>query len=943
MYIKDNLEYEKTKKRGVPIPILAFFASFFAMIFMFAIYGYAPFGPSTIWISDLKVQYAPFLTSLRSNILEGNLNSYSFHFGLGKNIMGIFAYYLSSPFNLLTLLFPASHVSQAITIIILIKMSLAGSFMALYLCERRQDNSKWSVVFSLLYVFSSYALVYSFNLMWMDGFLLLPLLLTCIERYLRNPRRWKALVVVLSLLFLSGYYIAYMAGIFSFIYLLARRVEGRWISNSPNDSSIDIQKTFSESTLLVAMKYLGCAMLAAIISAVILIPAALDTIGNADVVDSAPGRAVRFSPHSIFDQMFMSSYRDLSANMPLIYCGIICLLLLILYFLHPQIPQKSKTVSAVVLIFMFLSFQIGALDSAWHIFDTPNWFTYRYAFVAVIFIIGMAYDAFMTRFALKSKHFRIAGFVFLGIIVISNTIGSFKTEGVLFYINLLIGTILLILLWADTLQDWHASVNGLRKYAVIVLASMVVIEATILAPLTIRVEALGKSKILASEYESDYLAVRDAYDQAKALTDADTFFRMDTFMQKDHSKSSFSTINSGALFGQSGTSAFFSMSNKSAFRFMKQLGADVNYNFFFEKQNYSAGLVDSFLGMRYLVSDRKDFTDSALVYDNSSKGLMMYQNGYVFPILFAVDEKALDFDFYQLENENSDNNPFEFQNDWFESMIGDTQEIQENTSPIYYAAKATGPESYNAIESRELSPKEQEARFSFNNPEFQALDVERTTRMNYLRINENDVMALEYQLLVESDDVLYMQAACPRLSPDIVIFVNDEEIDQIDGSYYPQIVCLGRFEVGEIINVRIQGQSDTEMFNFSEVYFYHADQDAFIERSEALRSLMTPDAIRVQDGDIQATLNGYEGMTYISTIPYEKGWTLTIDGKAAPIRDYQSAFIAFDLPEGTHDVHLSFRAPGLTLGALMSLCGILGFVLLVGGSKIRKHKSDSRK
>ena len=91
MYIKDHLELEKKNRRRFPIPVFAFFASFFATVLMFAIYGYAPFGPSAIWISDLKVQYAPFLTLLRSNILEGNLNSYSFQYGLGKNAWGIFA------------------------------------------------------------------------------------------------------------------------------------------------------------------------------------------------------------------------------------------------------------------------------------------------------------------------------------------------------------------------------------------------------------------------------------------------------------------------------------------------------------------------------------------------------------------------------------------------------------------------------------------------------------------------------------------------------------------------------------------------------------------------------------------------------------------------------------------------------------------------------------
>ena len=940
MQIKESLDYGNTKKFSVPIPVLAFFVSLFSMVVMFVIYGYAPFGPLTIWISDLKVQYAPFLSSLRSHLLEGKLTSYSFHTGLGKNSMGLFAYYLSSPFNLLVLLFPASQISQAMAVIIILKMSLASAFMSFFLCVRRQDKSKMSIVFSLLYVFSAYALVYSFNLMWMDAVLLLPLLLAFIEKYLRDRRRWKSLVVVLSIMFLSGYYIAYMAGIFSFIYLVSRSIEGRWLPNCPLDAPLDKQNEFSESTFMAALRYFGCAVLAGMISAFILLPAGLDTIWNSDITRTPPVAALRFSSISILEQFFMGVFIDLSGNMPLIYCGIICVLLLILFFLHPKFSRRSKFVSAGVLLLMFLSFQLSVLDNAWHLFDSPNWFTYRFAFVAVIYIICLSYDAFMMREPLKNKHFLVAGFIFLGMLLLSNTLGSFKVEGTLFYINLLIGLILLFLLWADNREAWHTSIAGLRKYAVYMMVAIIVIEATLLAPMTTRVEALGKSKISVSEYASDYTAISSLYDQAELLSGTDTFYRIETFMDKDHKDSSFSTINSGSLFGHAGTSAFFSMSNKSMFRFMKQLGMDVNYNFFYERQKYSSSLVDSFLGMRYLVSDKDTFTDSEPVSEIVSKGIRLYQNDFAFPIIFPVDSKALSFDFYNLENENSDNNPFEFQNEWFASMIG---VAKEDMSPIYYPASASGPDSYNAIESRELNPKEKKELFAFDAPEFEVLNTERSTSINYFRINDNDVMALEYQLTIESDDLLYMQAACPRLSPAIDIFVNDEQISLVEASYYPQILSLGRFEVGDTIDIRIQGQSDTDIFNFSGVYFYYADQDAFVEHSEDLRLLMTPADIRVQDGDVKATLEGHADMTYISTIPYEKGWTLTIDGEPAPIMDYQSAFVAFDLPEGTHEVHLSFKAPGMTEGSVISACGVLLFVLMAGISVIRKNKRDSRK
>jgi hypothetical protein len=57
------------------------------------------------------------------------------------------------------------------------------------------------------------------------------------------------------------------------------------------------------------------------------------------------------------------------------------------------------------------------------------------------------------------------------------------------------------------------------------------------------------------------------------------------------------------------------------------------------------------------------------------------------------------------------------------------------------------------------------------------------------------------------------------------------------------------------------------------------------------------------------------------------GWTVSIDGRAAPLAHWGEAFQSVQVPAGEHRVQFQFRSRGLRLGALLSLTALLGLVL----------------
>ena len=84
-------------------------------------------------------------------------------------------------------------------------------------------------------------------------------------------------------------------------------------------------------------------------------------------------------------------------------------------------------------------------------------------------------------------------------------------------------------------------------------------------------------------------------------------------------------------------------------------------------------------------------------------------------------------------------------------------------------------------------------------------------------------------------------------------------------------------------------------------------------------------------GDITVKKDGY----LVTSFPYEKGYSLYMDGKKQNIEIVNKAFIGCPVSKGKHTIKIQFHAPGKTIGMYMSLIS-----LCIGGYWIwRKSKN----
>lgn len=100
--------------------------------------------------------------------------SYSLSKSLGDNAIGLTAYYLSSPFNLL--LYFTDNIPLFVSIATVLKLASASLTVSVFLSYRFCDMKYiWNLLLSVSYGLMGYNLCQASNIMWLDGVIWLPI------------------------------------------------------------------------------------------------------------------------------------------------------------------------------------------------------------------------------------------------------------------------------------------------------------------------------------------------------------------------------------------------------------------------------------------------------------------------------------------------------------------------------------------------------------------------------------------------------------------------------------------------------------------------------------------------------------------------------------------------------------------------------------------------
>ena len=205
--------------------VLAFAFPCAGMLFVMLVSRYEPFGNYSMLYSDMYHQYYPFFVAFREALCSGESLLHSWSVGLGMDYLGLIAYYLASPLNLLSVIVPQDWLLEYFSLLVPVKLGLAGLFFAIFLKKMFDKEDLSIAVFGAFYGLCAWALGYQWNVMWLDTFALLPLVALGAVALLRD-KNFILYTVTLFFSVFANYYIGFFTCIFVlllfFIYEICR-------------------------------------------------------------------------------------------------------------------------------------------------------------------------------------------------------------------------------------------------------------------------------------------------------------------------------------------------------------------------------------------------------------------------------------------------------------------------------------------------------------------------------------------------------------------------------------------------------------------------------------------------------------------------------------------------------------------------------------------------
>lgn len=391
------------------IYIASFLIPLFILVIAYMINGIYPGSEKDIFISDLGGQYIGFFSYLRNMGVGFNNIMYQTFGGLGGGYYGTWAYYTSDPLDLIVLLFDPLRLTDAIYYLTLIKISLCGVTFALYLKygHIKSEDPLVIIISSVSYALMSFNIIYSMNLMWISGAIMLPLVILGIDNVLDRKRK-ELFILSLACSVIVNYYTAYMIVLFCVIYFIYRSIA----------DAFDL-KCFGQYCL----ELFSCGLLSALMSAWLWLPVFMDLSKGKLSEGAGVDYGLIRNPLLILRQFLPLSFAGISSKaVPPLYCGLLITVLAVIYFFSRKITVRRKAAALFVTVIFVLSLLFYSLDNVWHCFKMPNGFPGRYAFVISFFMITIFAESFEIVFASKFKNFSAPVRALVGLFVAADLI-----------------------------------------------------------------------------------------------------------------------------------------------------------------------------------------------------------------------------------------------------------------------------------------------------------------------------------------------------------------------------------------------------------------------------------------------------------------------------------------------------------------------------------------
>ncbi len=636
----------------------------------------------------------------------------------------------------------------------------------------------------------------------------------------------------------------------------------------------------------------GLSSVAAIsMSAWLIIPAYKSLqMGKLDFGDEDFSLAENFNLSDILIKLFPGTFDTIRPEgFPMLYCGTLALIFAVIWFTMRNIPLRQRVSGGVLLGIMLLSMYIKPVDMLWHGGAVPIWMPYRYAFIAAFLMVMFGAEAFENIRSVKRKSIGAVFAALLGVLlIVDHYEGSDNFDTTLIIVIPLI--VLSVIAGAAAFyKKYHA--HRAIKVTLLALVCAELVMNNLVTFHTMDDDIVYSTR---ENYLGDIPATREVVNEVKAQDDG--FYRMEKTYHR--------CVNDPMAAGMYGMSHSTSTFNAKAIALAKTLGFGAREHY--SRYDGATPLTDDILGVKYVLSERALLSQyKKIVNASNDSGINAYKNDDAFGWAYLAEKSVIGG---KLDNKS----PFASQERLAAQLSGKPQSI---FLPV---------DDYAA--------------------DFINVNAGSTTdgHLSYKKRLENDDAFITYRITAPRNGRFYMYL--PSLyERECELYVNDEFIKYYFENENHSIAYLGEFLNGETFEVKLKLLG-------SEVFYEHPlfrvlDDEALERFDEQMLSMNAQTEVkRVGAAELAISVNAEKDCAMFTSIPYEEGWTVTLDGVPVPIlKCANDTFMCFEVPKGEHVIEMSFKTAGLKTGVIVSICGTVLFAALIVISVILRKKQSGEK
>ena len=880
-----------------PMRFVGAYTALFAVVALLAFIVPLAQGKTLIWEGDGMKQHLQalafmgmWLRSAFESLASGggfNLPTFSFAMGYGSDIVSNMSYYaIGDPLNLVSILVPADRTYILFNVLAVLRMHLAGLAFSLYCHKMRLACPAGILAGAIGYAFCLFALCAAVrHPFFLNAMVYFPLVLLGIERII-SARKSGLFIAAIAVSALSNFYFFYMIFVLMALYIIWRLA---WLHGR------DIKASLRDFGWLV-----GCGSIGVLISCILFVPSAIAVFSD---VRSTGETAAGLLYGSDYYKSFLFGYASVADPGDWSFCGFGAITLLSVFLLFSRKGNRPIKIAFAALSAMLL---VPAAGLAMNGFSyVSNRWIWGYSML-VCCILAMSWNRLRT---LDRKSALLAGLCMLAYLAASAWCGS-SIYGA--------GQAILLCAFQGAIAAGAIALsraNGSREGRLGWKA-----DAGLLCLLAATIAA--NAFCLLAPFAGGYADKLLTWDYASNLQDSEAKITADE-ADGDHDFWRYSGSywilrpNAGLTANAPSTDYYWSLSNPHIAQFMAEMGVNTQE---YEANRYrnldERTMLETLARVDYHLAVEGEpvpygFALSEEEAEEQSRSWKIYENENPLPFAYTsstqicrtdyaslgmakcqqallqsvvTDQAEEGIDFAQIEDESS-SIPFTVETS--KGVTANPNGSFTADGPGYVTLTFEGlPKTETYLEVRNLVCSTPRSKLGFGIT-FTLQDGSETERTLRFATEGYHGSSGRTSFLVNGG---YSEQAATRIRIKL----------PVEGTYLMDlsVICQGFENYPEqVAALASAGESDLDLG-------------------------YPPDGLAASNR-ISFDIGADKRSVLTTAVPYSKGWSISVDGKPVDHIRTNTMYLGCTVEAGTHHVEMTYRTPGLRIGAMLSATGLL--------------------